>query len=114
MIKRLVLLATLAAFLGATAAEAVVPGKGKKGRSLERATYYRTCIVNDKLSTYEQYGHPTHRIRERFAGRVTERWTYYDYGVEFTFDENSRIVEKREFRPEDRRAKIERFPATRR
>lgn len=114
MIKRIVLLLTLEALLVATAAEAVVPGKGKRGRNLERAMYYSTQLENDKLSVYGQYGYPVHRIRERFAGKVTERWSYYESGVEFTFDENSRIVKTRNFSPENRRARIERFPESKR
>lgn len=113
MVKRIILLMALAALLGATATEAVTIGKGKRGRNLQRATYYRTQLQNDKLAVYEEYGYPVHRIRERFAGRVTERWTYYELGLEFTFDEESRIVETKTFLPEDRRDGIERFPAFR-
>jgi hypothetical protein len=110
MVKRIIILMALAALLGATAAEAVTAGKGKRGRNLTRSTYYATQLRNDKLAVYEEHGYPVHRLRERCAGRVVERWTYYELGLEFTFDESSTIVATRSFSPEDRRERIERFP----
>ena len=110
MVKRIILLTALAALLAATAVEAVTAGKGMRGRNLARSTYYVTQLRNDKLAVYEEHGYPVNRIRERCAGRVVERWTYHELGLEFTFDETSTIVETRTFRPEDRRENIERFP----
>lgn len=111
MMKRIILLMALAALLGAAVSEAAVPGKGKRGRNLVRSTYYVNQLTNDKLAVYEEHGFCVNRLRERCAGRVVERWTYYELGIEFAFDENSMIVETRTFRPEDKRGRIERFPA---
>lgn len=113
MVKRIILLMALAALLGTTATQAVTVGKGKRGRNLARSIYYVEQLENDKHAVYEKHGFPVHRLRERCAGRVVERWTYYELGLEFTFDESSRIVETRTFLPEAKRERIERFPIQR-
>jgi len=110
MAKRIIILLALATLLGATATEAVTPGKGKKGRKYLRHTYYVENLRNDKLAVYEEYGYPVHRLREYGYGRITERWTYYDLGLEFVFDDDSAIIEAKSFWPENRRERIERFP----
>jgi len=110
MAKRIILIVALAALLGATAIEAVTPGKGKKGRKYLRNSYYVANLQNDKLAVYEEYGFPVHRLRDYGYGRITERWTYYELGLEFTFDESSNLVDTRTFRPENRRERFERFP----
>ena len=110
MVKRIILIMALAALLGATATEAVTPGKGKKGRKYFRQSYYVANLQSDKLAVYEEYGYPTHRLREYAYGEITESWTYYKDGVEFIFDEDSKLTETRTFRPENRRERIERFP----
>ena len=110
MVRRIILLMALASLLGAAATQAATAGEGKRGRNLARAMYYATQLKNDKLAVYEDYGYPVHRIRERCAGRTVERWTYYDLGLEVTFDETSTLVERRTFLPEPKRERIERFP----
>ncbi len=110
MFKRIILLVALAALLGATATEAVTPGKGKKGRKYLRHTYYVENLKNDKLAVYEDYGYPVHRLREYGYGRIIERWTYNELGREFVFDENSNLIETKTFWPENRRERIELFP----
>ena len=110
MAKRIIILLALATLLGATATEAVTPGKGKKGRKYLRYTYYVENLRNDKLAVYEEYGYPVHRLREYGYGRIAERWTYYELGLEFVFDEDSVLLETKTFRPENRRERIERFP----
>jgi len=110
MAKRIILIMALAALLGATATEAVTPGKGEKGRRQFRQSYYVANLQNDKLAVYEEYGYPTHRLREYAYGEITESWTYYDAGVEFVFDANSNLVKTNTFIPENRRERFERFP----
>jgi len=110
MAKRIILVMALAALLSATATEAVTPGKGKKGRKYLRHTYYVENLQNDKLAIYEECGYPVHRLREYGYGRIVERWTYYELGLEFVFDENSILIRTRTFWPEDRRERIDRFP----
>ena len=110
MAKRIILIMALAALLSATASEAVVPGKGMKGRRHLRYTYYIENLRNDKLAVYEEYGYAVHRLREYAYGRITERWTYYELGLEFVFDEDSILIDTRTFWPEDRRERIDRFP----
>jgi hypothetical protein len=110
MAKRIILIMALAALLGATATQAVTPGKGKKGRNYFRQSYYVANLQNDKLAVYEEYGYPTHRLREYAYGERTESWTYYADGVEFVFDEDSNLVKTNTFSPENRRERFERFP----
>jgi len=110
MAKRIILIAALAALLGASATEAVTLGKGKKGRNYLRNCYYVQNLQSDKLAVYEEYGWPVHRVRDYGYGRITERWTYYEIGLEFTFDERSNLIETRAFPPENRRGRFERFP----
>jgi hypothetical protein len=110
MFKRIILLVALAALLGATATEAVTLGKGKKGRKYLRHTYYAVNLRNDKLAVYEEYGYPVHRLREYGYGRIVERWTYYDLGLEFVFDENSVLIETKTQWPEYRRERVDIFP----
>jgi len=110
MAKRIILIMALAALLGATATEAVTPGKGIKGRKYFRQSYYVANLQNDKLAVYEEYGYPTHRIREYAYGEITESWTYYAEGVKFLFDRDSNLIETNTFSPENRRERIERFP----
>lgn len=110
MLKRILLLLALAALVSASAAEAVTPGKGMKGRKVLRYSYYAQFLQNDKLRIYEEYGYPAHRLREYGYGRIVERWRYLDLGVEFVFDESSVLVETNTFEPEHPRARFERFP----
>jgi hypothetical protein len=110
MAKRIILLVALAALLGATATEAVTPGKGKKGRKYFRHSYYVANLQNDKLAVYEEFGYPIHRLREYAYGEITETWTYYADGVEFVFDRDSNLLRTRTFRPENKRERFEEFP----
>ena len=110
MAKRIILIMALAALLGATATEAVTPEKGKRGRKIFRQSYYVANLENDKLAVYEEYGYPTHRLREYAYGEITESWTYYADGVEFVFDQDSNLIRTEKFSPENRRERFERFP----
>jgi len=110
MAKRIILIMALAALLGATATEAVTPEKGKRGRKIFRQSYYVANLQNDKLAVYEEYGYPTHRLREYAYGEITESWTYYADGVEFVFDQDSNLIRTEKFSPENRRERFERFP----
>ena len=109
MFKRLFLIFTLLALLCATT-DAVTVYRGKRGRRLLRHELLVKKWRNDKLSVYEEYGFPVHRLREEAYGRILEHWTYYEHGVEFVFDEDHNLVKTRTFWPEDRRARIERYP----
>jgi hypothetical protein len=110
MAKRLILLLALAALICTSGAEAVTPGKGKKGRKVLRYSYYAQFLQNDKLRIYEEYGYPVHRLREYGYGRILEHWKYYDLGLEFVFDDNSVLVDTNRFPPENRRERIELLP----
>ena len=109
MLRRLVLLLTLVVLLS-TAAEAVIVGRGRRGRSYLRHVTYVQKLQNDKREIYNEYGFPVHRHREYAYGRIREHWTYYEHGLEFVFDEDSKLVETNKFWPENRRERIEAFP----
>jgi hypothetical protein len=68
-------------------------------------------LEKDKLRIYQEYGFPIHRLRVTGYGRRTEHWTYYEHGLEFVFDEDSRLIKTNRFWPEDKRARIERYPS---
>jgi hypothetical protein len=82
MFRRLVLLLTLVA-LFSTAAEAVIVGRGRRGRSYLRHVTYVQKLQNDKREIYNEYGFPVHRHREYAYGEIREFWTYYEHGLEF-------------------------------
>ena len=105
MIRRLTLALVLIA-IAATAVEAT-GYRGKRGRRLCRQTYLVQQWKADKLRIYNEYGYPVHRLRVRGYGEVREHWTYYEFGKEFVFDEEHRLVDMKTFPPEDRRARIE-------
>ena len=109
MLRRLVILVALTALI-ATSADAVIVGRGKRGRKFFRYRLYAQKLQNDKRRIYNEYGFPIHRIREYAYGRIHEHWTYYEHGLEFVFDEESNLVETNTFWPEDRRERIEAFP----
>ncbi len=110
MAKRIILIAALAALLGATAVQALTIGEGKHGRRYFRYSYYISQLENDKLAVYEEYGFPVHRLRFYGYGEIKEHWYYYADGIEFVFDQNSMLIETRAIPPENRRERFERFP----
>lgn len=105
MFKRLILVLALAAFL-ATTVNAVPVYRGKRGRRYLRHSLLSSRLSSDKLTTYDTYGYPVHRIRVNGYGRVLEHWTYYEIGKEFIFDEDSKLVKVNKFWPEDKRARF--------
>jgi hypothetical protein len=76
--------------------------RGKKGRKYVRHFLLRKNLTNDKKKVYEKFGYTPHRLRFNGAGKITERWTYYAEGLEFTFDDESSLLEKRVINREDR------------
>lgn len=106
MVRRLILFIIIAAFFSTTS-EAVTIRRGKKGRKYLRRLSLVDNLENDKLHVYQEYGYPVHRLRVRGYGRVREHWTYHELGLEFVFDENSNLVMKKHFWPENRRARFE-------
>lgn len=76
--------------------------RGKKGRKYVRHFLLRENLKSDKKVIYEQYGFTPHRLRFNGAGKITERWRYYVEGLEFVFDEDSRLIESRKIMKEDR------------
>ena len=73
-----------------------VRGRGYAGRY--PLDYY---LEGDQLAIYREYGYTPHRLRVSVAGRHTESWKYYSDGLEFIFDDSSRLIETRHFQPED-------------
>jgi hypothetical protein len=111
MANRIILLVALAGLLCASATVTATPRKTTpKSRKIMLYAYYSQFLQNDQLRIYEEYGYPVHRLREYAYGRILEHWKYYDAGLEFVFDENSALVETRQFPPENRRERMELFP----
>ncbi len=80
--------------------------RGKRGRKYVRHFLLRKNLTNDKKAVFEEYGFTPHRLRFNHAGRITERWTYHQHGVEFLFDSDSNIIEQRRVPVEDRRVNV--------
>ena len=65
---------------------------------------YVKNLKGDKKRVYARYGFTSDRLRvDHGFGHITEQWTYHEHGLEFTFDADSRLVEKRSIAKEDRR-----------
>lgn len=76
---------------------------GKKARKQIRRMLFIEMLEGDKKAVYDAYGYTPHRIRINAAGRVTERWTYYEEGLQFTFDRDSNLIEEHKVNVERRR-----------
>jgi len=76
---------------------------GKKARKQVRHFLYAKNLTGDKKAVFDEYGYTHNRLRFSMGGKVTERWRYYDRGLEFTFDQEGSLIEKREIAREDRR-----------
>ena len=72
--------------------------QGKRERRLFRIKRLGALLKGDMLDTYKTYGYPSSRYREEVMGRVIERWTYLEEGVQFTFREGA-LIRERQFVP---------------
>lgn len=91
--------------LVALADEAIRPVKilGKKNRRELRHELYGKRLQSDKLRVYREHGLTAFRLRvDRGVAGVIERWRYPDLGLEFVFDAESRLIERRQIRIGDR------------
>ena len=77
--------------------------EGKKARKARRYQLYQKVLKGDKKRIFKKFGYTPNRLRiDHGFGRITETWTYHDRGLEFTFDQDSNLVEKRSIPVEDR------------
>jgi hypothetical protein len=111
MKRYLMILAGLLAFVaGPALADQIVyyPPKvtGKKARRQIRHYLYGHKLTGDKKVVFDKYGWTPHRLRINAYGRVTERWQYLEEGLEFVFDMDGTLVDKREIPIENRREGI--------
>jgi hypothetical protein len=87
---------------------------GKHGVSVTSRRYRKNMrhlllaefLKGDKQKVYKKYGFTPHRLRYSMAGVSTERWKYFDEGLEFIFDADDNLIEKRDIPVEHRRAGI--------
>ena len=105
MLKKLALVVLLVALVAGSADASIY--RGKRGRRYCRRQGLVLYLHSDALKIYEQYGYPIHRLRIRGIDSTQERWTYYEAGREFYFDEDQRLVRTKKFFPEDKRERIE-------
>jgi len=68
---------------------------GKRERRLFRLENWVRSLKDDMKVVYETYGIPSSRYREETMGRIVEKWTYLDKGLEFTFQDGKLIRQKR-------------------
>ena len=69
---------------------------GKRYRKNVRHPTLAEELQGDKKQVYQEFGYTPHRLRFSAARQKTERWIYYDQGLSFLFDEDSKLIEKRE------------------
>jgi hypothetical protein len=74
--------------------------RGKKARKYVRRLSLRENLTGDKLVIFDTHGFTPHRLRFNVGGKRTERWKYYSLGVEYIFDEESKLISTRRFLPE--------------
>jgi hypothetical protein len=104
MLRRLTLVLLLTALVAGSADASIY--RGKRGRVYCRRQGLILYLHSDALKIYEQYGYPIHRLRIRGIDETQERWTYYEAGREFFFDEDQKLVRTREFFHEYKRERI--------
>lgn len=68
--------AVLAKHYAEVAPGTLVAVRGAKERRQVRFANWVNNLSGDKAAVYAYEGYPRHRLRENWAGRVTERWTY--------------------------------------
>ena len=107
MLKRLTLVVLLAALVAGSADASIY--RGKRGRKYCRREGLALYLHGDALKIYEQYGYPIHRLRIRGIDSTQERWTYYEAGREFYFNEDQKLVRTKKFFPEDKRERFNRW-----
>jgi hypothetical protein len=76
---------------------------GKKERKFLRHFLYIKNLDGDKRAVYDEYGYTPHRVRLNEYGRVKEKWTYYEHGLVFVFDQCTALLETHEIEVEKRR-----------
>lgn len=76
---------------------------GARHRSNLRHFLYVKNLTGDKLAVYNEYGYTPNRLRLNEYGEVRERWTYYEHGKVFIFDQEGNIDEERSIPVEKRR-----------
>ena len=112
MRKHLIILSGLLfIFAGSAIAETSVNYVGKHGVSVTGKRHRKNLrhlmlagkLKGDKKVVYDKFGYTPHRLRYTMAGETTERWKYFERGIEFTFDDDGNIIEKRRIRKENRR-----------
>jgi len=105
MLKRLALVVLLVALVAGSADASIY--RGKRGRRYCRKQGLILYLHSDALKIYEKYGYPRHRLRIRGIDETQERWTYFEAGREFFFNEDQKLVRTKKFFPEYKRARIE-------
>jgi len=112
MRKYLVLLSGLVfLFAGSAFAETSAQYVGKYGVSVTGVRYRKNlrhlmlagALKGDKKKVYSKFGYTPHRLGYSVAGERTERWKYLEHGLEFTFDDESNLIETRTIFKENRR-----------
>ena len=77
---------------------------GKRHRKNLRHLMLAEFLKGDKKKVFDKFGYTPHRLRFSAAGVRTERWKYFDEGLEFVFDSDDNLIDKREIPIEHRRA----------
>ena len=76
---------------------------GARERSNVRHFLYVKNLTGDKRAIYDEYGYTPYRLRMNEYGQIREKWTYYEAGKEFIFDQCGRLRETHNVSVEHRR-----------
>ena len=67
---------------------------GAGNRAKFRTAYWAAGLEGDMKDIYGRYGYPSARYREQKMGRIEEKWTYLEAGIQFTFS-GSKLTRER-------------------
>lgn len=76
---------------------------GARERSNIRHYLFIKNLTGDKRAIYDEYGYTPHRVRLNEYGQIREKWTYYEDGKVFVFDQCSNLVDTHNVTVEHRR-----------
>ena len=76
---------------------------GARERSNLRHFLFVKNLTGDKLDIYNEYGYTPYRMRLNEYGTVRERWTYFEVGKVFIFDQDGDLAEEHNIGVEHRR-----------
>jgi hypothetical protein len=66
---------------------------GERERKNMRHFLFVKNLTGDMKAVYDEYGYTPHRVRLNEYGQIRQRWTYYEQGLMFEFDQCGALVD---------------------